>query len=262
MQAARQVGSGLFYALISIVLVVGGLSLALAENKIASTVTSTPVVTALPQTITSAAPTPVSQTQVGSTQASLVITPTILPLPTQTSPALTNCNPPSGWIFIIVQSGESLASIAAHYRITPQQLATANCLPSQFVAQGSGIYVPPLPANTMVPCGPFVGWIRSYVVQPGDTLFHIATLYRTTVQDLQRANCKSNSTIIFTGDRLWVPNVPTITPGVTIIPTFTTPTEIPSGTPTSTQLPFTATIFPTATILPIGTSQPDLTATP
>ena len=32
MQAARQVGNGLLYALISIVLVVGGLSLALAEG--------------------------------------------------------------------------------------------------------------------------------------------------------------------------------------------------------------------------------------
>ena len=33
MQAARQVGNGLLYALISIVLVVGGLSLALAEGN-------------------------------------------------------------------------------------------------------------------------------------------------------------------------------------------------------------------------------------
>jgi LysM repeat protein len=243
------------------VLVVGGLSLALAENKIASTVTSTPGLTAFPQTLTSAAPTPVNQTQAGATQAGstqtgLFVTPTIRPLPTDTSPALANCNPPSGWIFIIVQSGESLASIAAHYRINPQQLAAANCLPSQFVAQGSGIFVPPLPANTTIPCGPFIGWIRSYVVQPGDTLFHIATLYRTTVQDLQRANCKSNSTIIFTGDRLWVPNVPTITPGVTITPTLTTPTPLPTETLTATSLPFTATVLPT------DTSQPSPTSTP
>ena len=58
MQAARQVGSGLLYAFISIVLVVGGLSLALAENKTASAVTATPGLTSQPQTVT-----PISSTQ-------------------------------------------------------------------------------------------------------------------------------------------------------------------------------------------------------
>ena len=258
MQAARQLGSGLFYALISIVLVVGGLSLALAENKISSSVTSTPTLTttAVPQTSTAEPPTQVFLTQINPTQAGLIPTPTNPPIPTYTSPSLANCIPPSGWIFITVQSGQTLSSIAAHYRITSQQLIEANCLTGQNLPPGYGIYVPPLPANTIIPCGPFIGWTRSYVVQPGDTLFHIATLYRTTVQELQRANCKSNSTVIFSGDRLWVPNVPTITPGVTIIPTFATPTEIPTEPLTFTPLPFTATVLPT------DTSQPSLTSTP
>jgi LysM repeat protein len=254
MQAARQVGSGLLYAFISIVLVVGGLSLALAENKTASAVTATPGLTSQPQTVT-----PISSTQGGPTQT---LIPTILPsptnisIPTQTSALLTNCQPPTGWILITVQSGESLSSLAAHYRITSEQLAEANCLSVQSLPPGYGIYVPPLPANTSIPCGPLPGWIRSYTVQPGDTLFHIATLYRTTVPELQRANCKSSSTIIFAGDRLWVPNVPTITPGLTYIPTFNTSTAVPTEPLTLTPLPFTATIFPT------NTSQPDLTATP
>ncbi len=262
MQAARQLGSGLFYALISIVLVVGGLSLALAENKIASTATSTPSFTARPQTLPPISTTQVglpqvNPTQVSPTPAGPAATRINQPSPTQTSPILTNCIPPSGWIFITVQSGKSLSSIAAEYRITPDQLAEANCLSAQSLPPGYGIYVPPLPANTTIPCGPFPGWVRGYVVQPGDTLFHIATLYGTSVHDLQRANCKSNSTIIFPGDRLWVPNVPTITPGVTTIPTFNnTPTEIPTMPLTQTPLPFTATILPTYT------SQPDLTATP
>ena len=251
MQAARQLGSGLFYALISIVLVVGGLALALAENKIASSVTSTPGFTALPQTLN-----PIPSTQAGPTQAGSPATPTFMPSPTQTSPLLTNCIPPSGWMYITVQSGESLSSIAARYRITFEQLAEANCLSVQSLPPGYRVYVPPLPASTKIHCGPFPGWIRGYVVQPGDTLFHIATLYRTTVQDLQRANCKSNSTVIFSGDRLWVPNVPTVTSGVTLIPTFTTPTEIPTEPLTFTPLPFTATILPT------DTGQPEQTATP
>jgi LysM repeat protein len=257
MQAARQLGSGLFYALISIVLVVGGLSLALAENKITASATSTPSSPPRQQTLPPISSTQVSPTQVNPTQTGHATTPTNLPSPTQTSPVITNCIPPSGWIFITVRSGESLSSLAAHYRITPEQLAEANCLSAQSLPPGYGIYVPPLPANTIIPCGPFPGWIRGYVVQPGDTLFHIATLYGTSVRDLQRANCKSNSTIIFSGDRLWVPNVPTITPGVTTIPTFSnTPTEIPTEPLTFTPLPFTATILPTYT------SQPDLTATP
>jgi LysM repeat protein len=254
MQAARQVGSGLLYAIISIVLVVGGLSLALAENKTASAVTATPSLTSQPQTLT-----PIPLTQGGTTPAQIptnLPSPTNLSIPTQTSALLTNCRPPTGWILITVQSGESLSSLAAHYRITSEQLASANCLSVQSLPPGYGLYVPPLPSNTSIPCGPFPGWIRSYTVQPGDTLFHIATLYRTTVPDLQRANCKSTSTIIFPGDRLWVPNVPTITPGLTYIPTFNTLTEIPTEPLTLTPLPFTATILPT------NTSQPDITVTP
>jgi len=252
MQAARQLGSGLLYALISIVLVVGGLSLALAENKIASAITSTPSFTNPPETLT-----PIPSIQAGPVSIPTNLpSPTNLPLPTQTSPIITNCIPPTGWIFITVQPGRSFSSVAAQYRITPEQLAEANCLTTQILPPSHGIYVPPPPANTTIPCGPFPGWIRSYIVQPGDTLFHIATLYRTTVPDLQHANCKSNSTVIFPGDRLWVPNVPTITPGVTIIPTFTTPTEIPTEPLTFTPLPFTATILPTYTDQPIQTATP------
>ncbi len=59
MQATRQLGSGLLYAFISIVLVVGGLSLALAENKTASALTSTPSVTAPAATIISPSVNPV-----------------------------------------------------------------------------------------------------------------------------------------------------------------------------------------------------------
>jgi LysM repeat protein len=255
MQAARQLGSGLFYALISVVLVVGGLSLALAENKIAPAPTVTPSITAPPRTLTSIPAAPA--TLVAFTETPTISpSPTNIPSPTQTSPVLTNCIPPTGWIFITVPLGGTLSSLAAQYRITPEQLAEANCLSTQSLPAGYGIYVPPLPANTAIPCGPFPGWVRGYVVQQGDTLFHIATLYHTTVADLQRANCKSNSTIIFAGDRLWVPNVPTVTPGVTYLPTFTTPTETPTEPLTFTPLPFTATILPTYTSQSAPTGTP------
>lgn len=190
MQTARQLGSGLLYALVSVVLVVGGLSLALAENNIL-----------MPPSATS---------------SPIAFSPTLTLTPTRANPSQT----PSATPFLITQ--------------TPS-------FPT--------IYVPPLPTNTAIPCGPFPGWVKNYVVQPGDTLFHIAMLYGTTVANLERANCKSSS-VIFPGDRLWVPNVPTITPGVTIIPEFDTPTAIPTEPLTLTPLPYTATVVPTDTNVP------------
>jgi hypothetical protein len=103
--------------------------------------------------------------------------------------------------------------------------------------------VPPSATVTALPCGPFQGWI-TYTIQPGDTLFHIALLYSTTVAQLQRANCLGNSQYIRAGSRLWVPNVATITPGVTVIPDFPTPSETPTLPLTATDLPFTGTPLP------------------
>ncbi len=267
MQAARQVGSGLLYALISIIVVVGGFSLALAENRPASGTTPPPSLTAVPQTQTSlpATQTPITTFPTISPSNSQLPTnipsPTNIPAPTQTASVLVNCIHPSGWILITLQPGVSVSSLAAQYRITPERLAQANCLSTLSLPAGYGIYVPPLPVSTIIPCGPYSGWIRSYIVQQGDTLFHIATLYRTTVPQLQRANCKGTSTVIFQGDRLWVPNVPPITSTFTIVPIYNTPTQIPTLPLTFTPLPFTATVLPT-TVPPTDTSQPEPTASP
>ena len=251
MQAARQVGNGLLYALISIVLVVGGLSLALAEgNNNSQSPTLTPSSTAISQTLT-----PTSLTSAPLVQVVVTATPMIIPSLTQTISALVNCIPPSGWILITVQPGESFSSLAERYQISPEQLEQANCLAAQGLPAGYNIYVPPPPISTTIPCGPFPGWIRGYVVQQGDTLYHIAVLYRVSLSNMERANCKSYSDIIFAGERLWVPNVPTITPGVTYIPIFNTPTEFPTEPLTLTPLPFTTSPFPTYT------SEPSLTTT-
>src|ERR1700690_1873025 len=229
MQAARQVGNGLLYALISIVLVVGGLSLALAEGKNNSlSPTLTPSPTAISQTLITTSLTTMSSTYTPLVQVVVTATTIIIPSPTHTISALVNCIPPSGWILITVQPGESFSSLAERYQISTEQLEQANCLAAQGLPAGYNIYVPPPPINTTIPCGPFPGWIRGYVVQQGDTLYHIAVLYRVSLSNMERANCKSYSDIIFAGERLWVPNVPRITPGVTYIPIFDTPTEFPT----------------------------------
>jgi hypothetical protein len=66
-------------------------------------------------------------------------------------------------------------------------------------------------------------------VEPGDTLYRIATLHGTTVQALQRANCKSG-TLIYAGELLWVPFLLPPPTELTIIPTFDTPTEPATAT--------------------------------
>lgn len=238
-RAVRQIAGGLIYGLVSVVLLVGGLSLALGESYTVSPPTATVSLPPLPQTLTF--------TPAGSTQSS-----TGAPLPTQTPPPSVNCAPPAGWNPIVVQPGDTLSSLAAQYGVTPEQLAQGNCLLTQNLTPGYTLYAPAFPAfptSTSLQCGPLPGWIYAYTVKSGDTLFRIALLYSTTTANLMTANCKT-STAIFPGDRLWVPNVPTITPGVTIIPTFPTETEVPTEPLTLTPLPFTATVNPTNTYPP------------
>jgi hypothetical protein len=130
-------------------------------------------------------------------------------------------------------------------------------IPSATVAVQLAPSLPPVASSTRrvyptaVSCGPYYGWIRSYIVQQGDTLFHIATLYRTTVTALQVANCKS-TTIILLGEHLWVPNVPTITPTFTLIAPYATSTAVPTEPLTLTPVP----PYSTETAIPTDTSAP------
>jgi len=242
-RAVRQLGGGLVYAFLSLAIVIGVFSLALAESSLA------------PQPTATLDPSAILQTLV-STQMSARPTATPSLPATGTATALTFCTPPPGWLLILVQPGDTLSELAARYQTTPEALTQANCLSRASLPPGSGLYVPPLPTQKVViACGPLPGWVRDYVVAPGDTLYHISRLYSTTVGDLQRANCL-NSTLIYAGQTLWVPNVPTITPRVTIIPEFGTPTEVPTEPLTSTPLPFTSTPSPTA---PPPTATPSAT---
>ncbi len=253
MQAVRQLGGGLIYGLVSVVLVVGGLSLALAENAPPTHLTPTSSLPAVPPTLT--------PTQSGSTEA-----PTWTPLPTQTPLPPTNCPPPPGWTLVSVQPGDTLENLAARYRTTAEQIRQSNCLLTSSLAVGYGIYVPYISPQaqptTIILCGPFPGWVRNYIVQPGDHLYRIALQFGTTAADLQRANCISNPSNISVGLQLWVPNVPTITPGITVIPEFVTQTEVPTEPLTLTPLPFTATVVPTSTSVPNSPTPVPNTSTP
>ena len=95
MQVVRQIGSGILYGLVSVMLVVGGLSLALAESYTSPSPTPTASLPIVPQTST-------------STQAGPTALPSSTPLPTATPLPPINCSPPAGWILISVQPYDTL----------------------------------------------------------------------------------------------------------------------------------------------------------
>jgi LysM repeat protein len=254
MQNLRQLGGGVVIALISVILVIGGISLALAET-LPSQATPTPI----PPTVSLDFPTAtftaailVSETP-SSTVTPIIVSITDTLIPTNTVFVQVSCTPPIGWLRITTSSSDTIYSLAQRYKTTAESLSSANCLPSFDIPVGFALYVPPVPTVTVIPCGPPAGYVRRHVVQPGDNLYRIALSYGITYPQLQRANCMGSSTTIYAGQLLWVPNVPTRTPvpGVTVIPDFPTATYTPN--PTDTSVPPTATYTFTATTAPTFT---------
>lgn len=260
--------NGFLAGIASLAVVVGALSLSTAEGGLIAAHTATLSATHGP----TASATATSTTTVIATDTATgtgTATPTATDTPTVSPTPPANCPPPTGWVPIIIQAGQTLEGLATQYNTTVQILMQANCLTSTAPpAPGSVLYVPPAPTPTRIPCGAPGGWVI-YVVQPGDTLYRIATLYRTTVAELMAANCLRN-TMIYSGQQLYVPNVPTSTPSfATATPTSSgtvdtpTPTDTggPADTDTPTPLP-TDTPVPTDTPTPLPTDTPVPTATP
>lgn len=191
MTAGRELGTGLLYGLLSLVLVIGSLSLALSESNS----TSPPTAAASPTGTVTVLP-----------RATASTSPRFTLIPSLTQP------PPTA---------------------TPTSTVALAPPPPMYPLLQSTAFSPPRPGTFMRSCSPFRGWVRGYLVQPGDDLFLIAGRYHTTVEALERANCRPNS-ILYAGERLWVPYVQTLTEGQTIILVFDTPTESPteSSTPT------------------------------
>ena len=189
MRTVRQLASGLVYAFVSLLLVIGGLSLSLAQGTVPASTTDT-----LGATTTS------TNVRVQRSQ------------PTQTRVPAT----PSA-------TGTQASTLTSAATTAPITSTTTNT--------AVGATSRPLPTSKKA-CGPYAGWIRSYVVQPGDTLFRIAIMHGITVESLQRANCRTG-TVIYSGERLWVPFVLPPATELTIIPTFDTPTSevMPTGSP-------------------------------
>lgn len=275
MSELRQLLLGALAAVVSAAIILGGLSISMAESgiEVARQSVTTPSPTE-PFVIT-AVPLETDATRVPQVTPD---TPTSTPV----------CQGPAGWRVITFLAGDSMESLAQEYGISTEELIEANC-GVRNPPLGTDLYVPPptptpknTSTNTLTPtytatahtpktptsqaasCGPPAGWI-SYRVRRGDTYYQLGRLFRTSPTILMQANCWKS---LVTGDFIWVPNKATITPTATrVVPTNTpmipTATAVvpsptspsPSATPvtpvTSTPVPDTPTASPpTATDTP------------
>jgi LysM repeat protein len=239
MRMVRQVLPGLLIALVSILLILGGLTLSFAEGN-----TPVPAQTHTRTRQLSATFT----TQFISPTTPATPSPTPLPLTVTFTPSSspTECPPPAGWVAYVVKSGDTLEGLVARYHTSTETFLQANCLVADIPEIGSTIFVPPLPTVTSEVCGPPVGWVQ-YHVQPGDTLYHLSVEFGVTVQELQHANCMGTSTLLVVGKLLyvppWAPTPPTPTypfyftetpTWTVIVPGTSTPTPTDTDTPTET----------------------------
>jgi len=261
MQVLRQLGGGIIIAFISIILVIGGISLALAESAQPQAITAIPIASTLPPVTPTLNELPTATIFIAPTVTQPIVVEPTITQPIATQPIATQpivCTPPNGWFPIVVGANDTIYILAQRYKTNEDTIKNGNCLPSYAIQTGSVIYVPPIVATAPpIVCGPPAGWVQAYTVKAGDNLYRISLLYRTTVPLLQSANCMGSSITIYTGQKLWVPNVPTSTPGVTLTLIF------PSSTPsfTSTPIPPTLTSWPTSTSTFIPTASPVPSAT-
>jgi LysM repeat protein len=261
----RALGNALAIALISIILMLGALSISLVEFVPESTPTATNMVppSPLPVTVTSSLQPTTTPLLLESPVATIAFTPTIVPT------SFNSCAIPLGWGQVVVQSFDTLDSVSVRYHTSKEQLRVGNCLLSDSLVSGTILYIPFVPTNTAITliCSQGLsGWVKNYIVRSGDTFYSIATNYLTNTTAIKNVNCRTNDTI-YAGEVLWVPIGSTRTPyptlaGYTVIPYPTdlqTETALPfTGTPAPTSTP----VAPTSTPAPTDTFVPTLTASP
>ena len=107
-----------------------------------------------------------------------------------------------GPVIHTVQAGENLFRIALRYGTTVDAIAQLNHIVNPWcIYVGQKLTIPSPGSNPPSPVPPG----KTYVVQPGDTLYSIAVRYQTTVQTLVIANNLASPNLIYVGQILNVP---------------------------------------------------------
>ena len=101
----------------------------------------------------------------------------------------------------VVQSGESLTSIAVTYDVSVEEIAAANGISTGDVLRiGQELIIPGVtPREAAEAQG------NIHVVQPGESLFGIAVLYNVTVEEIIAANDLTNPDALVVGQELIIP---------------------------------------------------------
>ena len=134
---------------------------------------------------------------------------------------------PSLDLYYTVQRGDTLYSIARRYGTTVTAIAQANgILNPAYIRVGQVLLIPTgAPAPTPPPTGGY------YVVQRGDSLYHIALRFGTTSSAIAVANNLSNPNYIYPGQTLLIPGYFAPPPPPVVPPPRPTPTPTPTPTP-------------------------------
>ncbi len=110
-----------------------------------------------------------------------------------------------GQLVHVVQAGENLFRIAARYGTTVDAIVAANDLAdADQIQEGQRLIVPDSAGSTPL-LGAAATTGGSYVVQPGDTLLHIALRYGLRLSELRQANGFFGSYLIYAGQALVIP---------------------------------------------------------
>ena len=128
--------------------------------------------------------------------------PTATPSPT-TPPTPTATSIPVGGQTYTVKPGDSLYSIARRYNMTVDEIMALNDItdPTSLqvgqklvISAGTAVTTPTAPGQEIV-----------HVVQRGENLFRIALRYGVTVQAIAKRNGIVNPSLIWTGQKLYIP---------------------------------------------------------
>ncbi len=120
----------------------------------------------------------------------------------------------------IVQSGDTLFSIATRYHTTVAAIKELNGLKNDTILVGQRLFIPD--STTSPPAA-----ASAYIVEPGDTVYRIALRFGTTARALQDLNGIPNPNLIAVGQALAIPSsAALVKPGLTLDP----PTAQQGGT--------------------------------